>query len=390
MTDYLISGEKEKCYGCGACEKACPKNAISLYSDSEGFLYPCLDKELCIECGRCKAVCPYDNSPRKQEPRAVYAAQNANEQRLLKSSSGGMFFVFAEAVLSKGGAVAGCVFDENLKAVHIVTEDMAAVEAMQGSKYVQSDLQNVFVQIKERLERGQQLLFTGTPCQVDGLKCFLGKQYSNLLTIDIICHGVPSPLLLKEYIASLESKKGKVSQLKFRNKARNGWRSEGTVTFENGKTKSFSPYRDSYYNLYYLRNCASRMSCYECKYASPKRVGDITIGDFWNASDFLDEAVYKGGISVVLVNTSKGEEAFEAVSDRINMYESDIKTAQKGNARLVGGTSVPNARFVFYKKITENGYDNTASQECKYSYVVPFIKKHIPKSLKKIMKQFLG
>lgn len=390
LTDYLTKKQKIACYGCRACEQICPKNAITVIPDDEGFLYPVLDEEKCVKCGLCKKSCPYHSEKCQNESKSVYAVQNKQKEELLKSSSGGVFSALAREVIFSGGAVAGCVFTEDIKAEHIITSDYSVVEKMQGSKYVQSDVKDVFPQIKNMLDDDKAVLFTGTPCQVAGLKLFLNKPYENLLTVDLVCHGVPSPELLKMFVDSFQESKGKLSELKFRDKARNGWRSEGTLFFEKGKSVSFSPYRDSYYNLYYMRNCVSRLSCYECKYASPLRVGDITIGDFWNASDFLDEKDYEGGISVVLVNTNVGEKFFNSIKDRLNVFESDLETAQKGNARLVGGQPIPENRKDFYKKVKEEGYKKAAENECKYSHVVPFIKKHIPKGLKKTMKKFLG
>ncbi len=390
LTSYLTLKQSTTCYGCRACEQICPKKVITMTPDDEGFLYPVMDEAKCIKCGLCKTVCPYDNQKVESEPVKVYAAQNKNTQDLLKGSSGSIFSVFAKEMLSRDGFVSGCVFNKEKRAVHIVSSSEEDVERMHGSKYVQSDVNSVFSQIKDLLDGGKPVLFTGTPCQVDGLKRFLKKPYENLLTIDLICHGVPSPALLDEYINCVESEKGKISGLQFRNKARNGWRSEGTISFEKGKVKSFSPYRDSYYNLYYMRNCVSRLSCYECKYASASRVGDITIGDFWNASDFLDEKAYKGGMSAVLVNTKIGEDAFNKIKNQLNIYETDLKTAQRGNPRLVGGHPIPENRKDFYKKVKEKGYKKATQEECKFSYLVPFIKKHLPKGLKKLMKRFLG
>ena len=390
MTTYLTVKQKNTCYGCSACEQICPQKAISFAPDEEGFLYPVLDENKCVSCGLCKLSCPYDNEKTDTEPFGVYAAQNKNKEELLRSSSGGMFSVFAQEALSKGGVVVGCAFTEDLKAEHTVAFDKSGVDKMHGSKYVQSNMGDVYSQVKAILEDGKNVFFTGTPCQVDGLKRYLRKPYDNLLTVDLVCHGVPSPALLEEYISSTEKVNGQLQGLQFRNKARNGWRSEGTLTFKNGKEKSFSPFRDSYYNLYYMKNCVSRISCYSCKYASPSRVGDVTIGDFWNASDFLEEKAYKNGISVLLVNTQKGKRVFEDIRDKLFIYETDIQTAQKGNGRLVKGGEIPQNRSSFYKKVKENGYEETVKQECKYTYLVPFIKRHIPQCLKKFVKKFLG
>ncbi len=393
MTQYFITKDSTKCYGCRACEKICSHSAIMLKPDEEGFLYPVLNEDLCVKCGLCKNACPYDNVFSGVEPCSVYAIQYKNEDVLSQSSSGGAFSLIADYTLEKGGAVSGCVFDDDFKATHIVTEDVSVIPKMRGSKYVQSDTSDTYPQIKSRLKNGQRVLFTGTPCQVDGLKHYLGKDYENLVTVDLICHGVPSPLLLDEYIKTVEKQKGKVIDLKFRNKKHNGWRSEGTLTYKKAdadKTCVISPFRDSYYNLYYFKNNVSRMCCYSCKYATHKRVGDFTIGDYWNIPDIVPEMDYEKGASVVLVNTAKAENILNEIKDRTILFETDLNSAIKGNGNLSKTSKMPETRKSIYKKIRQNGYEATAKEECTFSYVVPFIKRHIPKGLKKYLKKFIG
>ena len=392
MTEYFLTKDSTKCYGCRACEKVCSHNAISFDKDAEGFLYPVLDKTLCVDCGFCKKVCPFDNDFSGVEPQSVYAMQHKNTDVLLKSSSGGMFSLVADYVLEKGGAVCGCVFNEDFKALHTVTENESIVEKMCGSKYVQSDTSDSFSQIKKRLEKGQEVLFTGTPCQVDGLKHFLRKDYENLITIDLICHGVPSPELLGEYIKTVEKTKEKVTDLKFRDKKLNGWNASGSISFiKSGKEKSISTstFNDSFY-YFFMRDSVSRMTCYSCKYATHKRVGDFTIGDYWNIPDIVPELDYEKGVSVALVNTPKAEKILDEVKDRVILFKTDLSSAIKGNGNLSRPSEMPEARKNIYVKIKNNGYENTVKEECKFSYVVPFIKRHFPKGLKKYLKKLVG
>ncbi len=393
MTEYILHKEKSKCYGCRACEKVCSQKAITMEPDDEGFLYPVLNESLCINCGLCKKVCPYDNDFSVYEPISVYALQHNSEDILSGSSSGGAFSALADYVTENGGAVCGCVFDDNFRAVHRVAENTAVIEKMKGSKYVQSDTADSFTEVKVRLEKGQTVLFTGTPCQVDGLKRFLKKDYENLVTVDLICHGVPSPLLLSEYIKYTENNKGKITDLKFRDKLRNGWRSEGTVVYKIGEKKkvlTISPFKDSYYNLYYMRNSVSRMCCYFCKYATHKRVGDFTIGDYWNIPDVVPQIEYDKGVSVVFANTKKAENILNELKDNVVLYETELSSAVKGNGNLSKPSEMPEARKNIYKKITEKGYEATVKEECNFSYVIPFIKRHLPKGLKKYLKKVLG
>lgn len=387
MTEYLLTKNLKKCCGCSACEQVCPKNAIALKPNEEGFLYPILDEELCIKCGLCKSVCPYDNKNDLKEPEEVYAVQYKEQDILKKSSSGAAFSALADFVLARGGAVAGCIFDENIKAVHIVTDKKELVEKMRGSKYVQSEMGDTFRSIKAILDDGRLVLFTGTPCQVGGLKNYFKKDYENLYTVDLICHGVPSPLLLKKYLAYINEKHGEIIDLKFRNKALNGWAASGSFKSQK-KEFSTSVFNDSYYQ-FFLQDAVSRESCYSCPYATDKRIGDITIGDYWNIDEKLSFNEYKDGMSVIILNSRKGQKLFDNVKENLNVYETDLSHAKKGNGNLNKPSSKPALRDHIYKKIFENGYENAVKEYCKFSYFVPFLKKHMPKSLKQTLKKFL-
>lgn len=391
MTEYLTNGCREKCCGCGACAEICPVGAIRLLPDDEGFAYPQINKELCIECGRCGQVCPYNGEADGKEPLKTYAFVNKNYAELLSSSSGGAFIAFANAVLREGGFVCGCIFDEDLRAVHILSSEIADVKKMQGSKYVQSELGGVYGEIKEKLRAGKRVLFSGTPCQVDGLKKYLGRDYPELYTLDLICHGVPSPRLLADFIAAEEGDGKKITDLKFRDKRRNGWCSQGSITYlKNGKskTKTISPFNSSYY-YYYLRNAVSRPCCYTCGYSSTSRVGDITIGDYWNIAEVAPTVNTDGGVSAVLVNTEKGRQLTEKISAFASLTETSLEAAVAGNGNLSAPCERPQSRDRLYAKINERGYTVVAAEECRYSRVMPFIKKHIPRGVKKALKKIL-
>lgn len=391
MNHYLTTQDETDCYGCRACEQICPQKAIVMEPNEEGFLYPALDDSLCVKCGLCAKACPHDNTVMSPEiPIGVYAAQYKQEDALDNSSSGGIFSAVADYVLERAGAVAGCVFDNSFKAVHVVTENRDIVKKMRGSKYVQSDTQNTYAEIKQRLDRGQFVLFSGTPCQVDGLKRYLGNEYDNLLTVDLICHGVPSPAIFAEYLKDTEQKKGTITDIKFRNKKRNGWCSQGSVSYLNGsreQTCTISPFNASFYNYYYLQNNISRMSCYSCKYSSVQRVGDITIGDYWNIGDVLPDLDFKKGISVILVNSERGIKLIDALKDRILLYKTELSSAVKGNGNLSKPCDLPESRKDIYRRIKEQGYAAVAEQDCKYQYLIPFLRKHTPKIVKKILKK---
>ena len=392
MTEYLISGDKEKCCGCSACVQACPVSAITFAPDDEGFLYPEINKSLCVKCGRCKQVCPYDSAVCGNAPLKTYAMINQNSEELLNSSSGGAFIALANRIIKDGGFVCGCIFNEELKAIHILSSNSAAVKKMQGSKYVQSDLGGVYAEIKDKLENGKAVLFSGTPCQVDGLKKYLGKEYALLYTADLICHGVPSPRLLADFIESEKVGGKNITDIKFRDKKRNGWRSCGAVEFSDGnkkRKKTISPFNNSYYQLYYLLNNVSRPCCYSCRYSNTNRVGDVTIGDYWNIADILPKIDTSGGVSAVLVNTEKGDRLIEKIRDGAILAETPLKAAVAGNGNLSAPCQKPDSRDDIYKRIAENGYAAVAEKECHYKRVMPFIRRHMPKGLKTALKKIL-
>lgn len=355
--------------------------------NEEGFWYPELIAEKCVQCNLCAKVCPYDTATDVHDPMRAVAVQYQNDKALLDSSSGGVFSALADHVLDNNGYVAGCIFDDSLAAVHILTNQREGVEKMRGSKYVQSDLNDVYLQIQDRLQQGALVLFTGTPCQVDGLRGFLRKEYENLLTVDLICHGVPSPGLFRRYLDSLTQKKGAITDIRFRDKRRNGWCAQGSVSYS-AKTKTTTPFNDSYY-YYYLQNSISRMCCYSCKYATVRRVGDITIGDYWNIRDILPNVDATAGFSAVLVNTEKGQRFLDQISDTLKLYDTSVDAVVKGNGNLSQPSPMSEKRKIIYARIAEEGYDRVARQECKFQYVRPFIRKHMPKGIKRFLKRFI-
>ena len=211
----MLSTKTDECVGCGACENVCPVKAISMQENEEGFLYPVVDSDLCVSCNKCNHVCPVQKNEKKAVVSKAYAAWNKDDAILRGSSSGGVFSILAQYVLRKGGVVCGAAFDEGNVVKHILVENAADLEKLRGSKYVQSEIGHIFVQIKDLLKSGRQVLFSGTPCQVAGLNSYLEKDFDNLLTVDVACHGVPSPKVWQKYIFEL----GKdVSQFNFRDK----------------------------------------------------------------------------------------------------------------------------------------------------------------------------
>ena len=385
MIKYELKKEKNVCYGCRACEQVCPMNAIRMRADEEGFLYPMINKELCVQCSLCESVCPYE----KQETSSIgetYAVQIKDSEVLLESSSGGAFSWMANYVIQKGGYVSGCIFDDNLNPIHIVTNNLEDISKMRGSKYVQSDTKCVYSKIEQLVKDNQLVLFTGTPCQVAGLKGYLRKPYDTLITMDLICHGVPSPKLFLNYIEA-ERKKGKIiREIKFRDKKMNGWCSQGSIEF-NGKRKCISPYNNSYYYYYYLANYVSRYSCYTCKYSSMDRPGDITIGDCWNMAKAFPKIDVSRGFSVIIINSRKGQYLFENLKSNLIWYSIDKEFVISNNTNLRKACEMPEKRKEIYGEIEQLGYEVTAKRECKYQYITPFLRKCVPKWIKNILRK---
>lgn len=323
------------CTGCAMCSEICKVGAIQMVQNAEGFLHPVIDDTKCVECGLCQKKCPQnlkENSGLKNS-KVVYAAISNDEKSLMQSSSGGAFFVLAKKVVEEGGIVCGCILDSAQKATHVFAENLQDLERMRGSKYVQSDTSNVYNHLKELLEMGRRVLFSGTPCQVAGVYQFLGRDYENLLTIDLICHGVSSPKALKQYVTYEEKKrKTQIQGLRFRSKAKE--KSPYMLEIVTEKSdKIYLPQVESWYYYYFLKGTMHRECCYSCKYAREERIADITLGDFWGAENYYPIDTSKG-ISAVLLNTTKGVELFESVKTKFLCIESNIELAKKQNKQL--------------------------------------------------------
>lgn len=390
MIKYSKTHNPADCYGCGACEQICGHNALSLEPNAEGFLYPVINLDKCTNCGLCEKACPIDIPPHGHVKQTV--AAQYQDSSLNFSSSGGIFKAMADYVLEHEGFVAGCVFDESFNAVHILTNLPVDVERMQGSKYVQSKIGDVYKEIRFKLREGKLVLFSGTPCQVAGLKCFLMKNYDNLITIDLICHGVPSPKLLQDYLDATYRSKGKILDFKFRNKQKNGWCSQGTVKIESNKRikeKRTTPYTDSYYYYYYLENIVSRICCYSCKYSSTSRVGDLSIGDYWNIQNILPDFDCKNGASVVLVNTEKGEKMLDNIRSKLECQQTNLQQAVETNGNLSAPCSMPIKRNTIYEEMDQYGYTTVAKKECHYQYLKPALRRLVPTSIKRILRKLI-
>ena len=362
MKEFIEKIDKKQCYGCRACEQICPNECISMIENEEGFLFPRIDNKACNECGLCEKACPaVEENILKifHEPAVnVYAAWNNNLQERMNSSSGGVFPILAKTVLNNGGTVYGCAWKENsLEAHQIRITSVNDIPKLQGSKYVQSSTDDTFIKVKQDLQTRREVLYTGTPCQIAGLRLFLGKEYDNLTTVDLICHGTPSPKLLSEYVKYIEEKYGKITDLKFRDKKKSGYSAYlSFITAEKQKITELiglSPFMVGFYKAFY-----NRESCYQCKFTAKKRVSDITIADFWGFSLFhpgwKEEEKY--GVSCILSNTSKGDFTITLIDNDLTLVNSTLSNCSAKQPSLSNPNPRPNYRDIVFKDLNGKGF----------------------------------
>ena len=298
--------EPKNCCGCNACVQACPKHCIRMQEDSEGFPYPFVDRELCINCGLCERACPVINQNEPQKPIVTLAAVNSDERVRLASSSGGIFTLLAERTIDNGGVVFGAAFDKNWDVRHICIENKSELRKVRGSKYVQSIIGNCYKQAKTHLDTGLEVLFSGTPCQIAGLKRFLRKDYMNLKTMDVVCHGTPSPLVWRKYLDEVSSMYNiaQITDIQFRDKTE-GWKNFSlSIKYKDkeGVEKTFrETLNENIFMKCFLSNLCLRPSCYACPTRNGKSGSDITLADLWGAENICPEVDDDKGISLVLL-----------------------------------------------------------------------------------------
>ena len=346
-----------------------------MQEDGEGFLYPIVDQEVCIDCGLCEKVCPVLNQGEERKPLQVYAANNPNEEVRMQSSSGGVFTLLAETIIQEGGVVFGVRFNDDWEVIHDYTETKEGLAAFRGSKYVQSRIGESYCQVERFLKKGRKVLFTGTPCQIAGLNLFLRKEYDNLLTVDFICHGVPSPGVWKSYLEELIALKGNqknsvlshskpiilnsirdISRIEFRNK-RLGWKNYSfalTLSVPDGHgTKNTvllsEPYNENIFMKGFLADLFLRPSCYACPAKCLKSGSDITIGDYWGIQNVMPEIDDDKGICCLMVNTDKGGQLLSS-KEWVEYRKSDYSTVIKYNIACVVSVAPNLKRKLFFDK----------------------------------------
>ncbi|MBO5125139.1 MAG: Coenzyme F420 hydrogenase/dehydrogenase, beta subunit C-terminal domain [Spirochaetaceae bacterium] len=384
---------KEQCFSCRACEHTCPTDCIRMEEDVEGFLYPVIDSTLCTSCGACLLHCPAHAPLRLigEYSQSFYGLKLRDEHQLQKSASGGLFYGLARYVLDQGGTVFGAAYDDQLGVHQIAVSDGDALYRLRGSKYVASDTETSYVQVKEALKRGVPVLYTGVPCQIAGLRWFLGKDAENLFTADIICHGVPSQKLFKRYLEWLSKRlKEPVLYYGFRDKDVAGWSCGGKIKTKT-KTKVLRGAVDPYYSSF-MRGETYRYSCYSCPYASVRhRPADITMGDFWGVELFHPEFNTEGGVSCCIINTKKGELLFKLVRDKFICIQTTEESVSRYNRQLNQPVEYPKKRDSVYDGIDELPIEQFIKKL--YAPLPSQIKRYviglIPQKLKTKVKQLL-
>lgn len=316
---------KENCCGCGACEAVCPRKCLSMQADEEGFLYPHLEVEKCVHCGKCERVCPQKQECRVSDvmPKA-YVTVSQNDIVREESSSGGVFSLLASKIIEQDGVVFGAAFDEEFNVKHQSAVSQQELEKLRGSKYVQSDCTSVYNVIKEILNAQKLVLYTGTPCQIAALKQYLGREYENLFTAEVLCHGAPSPKLWKQYLEwQREKYQSDIKSVSFRKKAL-GWKQFSVeIQFKNSKIYT-KPFGEDLYGDLFLKNASLRPSCYQCKFKKIPRCADLSLGDCWGIEKVFPEMDDNKGTSVVLVHSKKGQNLFNQICDTAICREGEL------------------------------------------------------------------
>lgn len=380
----------EACYGCQACQQVCTHHAIQMMPNEEGFLFPVINSDKCADCGLCTKVCPTQTSNIlplfNTTPETVYAAWEKQLSDRLESTSGGAFYALASAFIHKGGVVYGVSYDSNLLARHLRIDKLDELKKARGSKYMQSDINTTYQQAKKDLQNGLSVLFSGTPCQIAGLKLFLRKEYFNLTTVDLVCHGVPSPTLFKDHVAWIEKKyKKKLTDFKFRAKKRSGWRSYVKYVFEGNTAVGFLCGMD-YYSHSFHQGHFNRLSCFECDFSKSQRIADITLSDFWNGEKYsrILKRQRKYGFNLIMCNTQKGRKLMNESANNLELLKMPIKAAIEGDVRLRHTEQCPPFRDDSYKMWREKGYDYMVKN---YSAKMTITQRLLPTWIKNIIRE---
>ena len=399
---------KKDCCACGVCALVCPHGAITMRADEDGFVYPYVNEEKCISCGLCEKMCAFQNKRETNEPIKVYALARKDAISLKKSASGGAFAGLAEQWIEQGGVVFGASLRKcngKLVPCHVSAQKKEDLFPLLGSKYVQSDLGQTFLETKELLEHGRKVLFSGTPCQIAALKNWLRKDYSELLTIDLVCHGVPNAVMFQDYLEIEGKKVGHIAEdFRFRDKEM-GWGLNAKLIYSNNSEQHsvcIPSHNSSFYELF-LRGEIYRENCYSCPYANSHRPGDMTIGDYWGIEKQHPKYLKpegtldcEEGVSLLIINTKKGAEAFEKFGSVFKYYPSIFEKAAKYNEQLNNPSQAGSNRSKILMLYRDKGYEavdrwfiNSEKKEKIKEGILYHIHNDIPEPVRNIVKKIV-
>lgn len=383
MNDYLSNDNKENCFGCEACMQVCPKQAITMIEDKEGFRYPKIDKDKCINCGLCHKICPYENMPERYDSnKYVYGGYHKNWEIRNESTSGGAFSAIVDNYCDKNYVIFGAT-SKGLDVYHTYIEDKKNINILRKSKYQQSKIGDSYIKVKEFLKNGKKVLFSGTPCQIAGLRSFLkDENIENLLTIEVICEGVPSPYYMKKYEKYLKNKYGAnikdmdyryTDSHRFLNKNYGKWDFQVmNIVFENDKKMKKDRWFNPFWKLW-LNHLMSRPACYNCQFTNTSRVADISLGDLWGIHLYCPELYgNNGGASLIICNTQKGKDIFEISKKDLCGHELDFDTALKYQSPMRKSIARNEKRDEFIEDLLNPEIDY--NKLCKKWYTRPSIK----------------
>lgn len=378
------------CCGCTACAQICPRGAIAMQADGEGFAYPIVDDERCVGCGLCQKVCAFQGDRRAGCPPAessadgpltILAVKHRNVAIRCQSQSGGLFTLLSDPVLARGGAIYGAGFRPDFSVCHQRAQTREVRDALRGSKYVQSEMGDTFRAVRQDLADGREVLFSGTPCQIAGLRAYLALQEvdrSRLVLCDLVCHGTPSPMVWRDYLAWCERQSGqRIAKVCFRDSLRFGWHSHiETIIFQNGEIHS-----DEIFATLFYQHLVLRPSCHVCPYVSPRRCSDVTMGDFWGIERTHPEFADNIGVSLAIVHTEKGKQAMAEVSGKMDVVQSDLAACWQPN--LCAPTKIPSDRSRFWKNY------QTKKENIFKSYSFEVQKKRYRHSLRRLVRDLM-
>ena len=357
MSSIKLFNVKDECCGCGACAAVCSNGAIDMCKDEEGFLYPVVADDKCVECGACVSVCRAGVGKIKASDNvSAFAAYCIDESIRKSSSSGGIFSILAEAVLRHGGVVYGAAFDERFSVKHIAVDKVSELPRLRGSKYVQSDIGDCFADVKRNVLAGKQVLFSGTPCETAGMLNYLGGRNENLLTVDLVCHGVPSPAVWDAYVREICGAKdcADIKRISFRDKTIS-WREYSVLFVFKDNTEHRRAMKDDPYMQGFLRDLYLRPSCHACRFKGDNRTSDITLADFWGIEKVMPEMYDGRGTSLVLTNTKKGLKFLARIKDKMRIVDADVSEALSHNEAALTSVEANLNREEFFRAfIKEN------------------------------------